>query len=331
VDFTYDTGNAGDDNRFITAKIPVTGDPTKGGGPVFNANGKGSQPIVDVRAPDVAGSPRFYYQNDFFGSGTSEFNYRLQHLYGSIYNVTVGQTFSPFEDPDIWPDTVDYEGPNSMIFARFPLVRYKLPLGESWAINGGLSQARTSVSDFNGEAVSSVNHAPDFAFNLRGDSDLGHAQLGTVFRDLGAKSPTFGSHSVFGWGLNLSAAMNIKLPWKTDEYKDDVLGGQFTYGEGIGHYGNDTDFFATDAAFGNNGDLEALPYYGAFGSYTHQWLPQWRSTGTFGWVKVDGLNTQGPDAYHQTQYASGNLVWQLRERLSVGVEVLYGYDSAAAA
>jgi hypothetical protein len=41
-------------------------------------------------------------------------------------------------------------------------------------------------------------------------------------------------------------------------------------------------------------------------------------------VKVDGLNTQGPDAYHQTQCASGNLVWQLRERLSVGVEVLYG-------
>jgi hypothetical protein len=324
VDFTYDTGNAGDDNRFITAKIPVAGDPTKGGGPVFNANSKGSQLIVDVRAPDVAGSPRFYYQNDFFGSGSAEFNYRIQHLYGTIYNVTVGQTFSPFEDPDIWPDTVDYEGPNSMIFARFPLVRYKLPLGQSWALNGGLSQARTSVSDFNGESVSAVNHAPDFAFNLRGDSDLGHVQLGTVFRDLGAKSPTFGSHSVFGWGLNLSAALNIKLPWHTDEYQDDVLGGQFTYGEGIGHYGNDTDFFATDAAFGNNGNLEALPYYGAFGGYTHYWFPCWRSTGTFGWVKVDGLNTQGPDAYHQTQYASGNLVWQLRERLSVGVEVLYG-------
>ena len=97
-----------------------------------------------------------------------------------------------------------------------------------------------------------------------------------MFRDLGAKSATFGSHSVFGWGLNLSAALNVNLP------------------------------------------------NGAFGSHTHHWLPQWRSKGTFGWVKVDGLNTQGPDAHHQTQYASGNLVWQLRERLSVGVEVLYG-------
>ncbi len=325
VDFTYDTGNAGDDNRFITAKIPVTGDPTKGGGPVFNANGKGSQLVVDVRAPDVAGSPRFYYQNDFFGSGSGEFNYRIQHLYGTIYNVTLGQTYSPFEDPDVWPDTVDYEGPNSMIFARFPLVRYKLPLGESWALNAGLTQPDTQASDVDAASVSGINHTPDFAFNLRGESaDLGHVQLSTVFRDLSAKSATLGKDSVFGWGLNLGATLNIKLPWKADDVKADVLGGQFTYGEGIGRYGNDSGFFNTDAAFNSSGNLKALPYYGAFGSYTHHWLPCWRSTGTFGWVKVDGLGTQGPDAYHQTQYASGNLVWQLRERLSVGFEVLYG-------
>ena len=85
VDFTYDNNNAGDDNRFITAKIPVNGDPDQGGGPVFNANGKGSQLIIDVRAPHSAGSPRFYYQNDFFGSGSGEFNLRVQQLFGKIY------------------------------------------------------------------------------------------------------------------------------------------------------------------------------------------------------------------------------------------------------
>jgi len=212
-----------------------------------------------------------------------------------------------------------------MIFARFPLVRYKLPLGESWALNAGLTQPDTQASDVDGATASGINHTPDFAFNLRGESaDLGHVQLSTVFRDLSAKSATLGKDSVFGWGLNIAGTLNIKLPWKTDDVKADVLGGQFTYGEGLGRYGNDSGFFPTDAAFNSNGDLKALPYYGAFGSYTHQWLPSWRSTGTFGWVKVDGLTTQGPDAYHQTQYASGNLVWQLRERLSVGFELLYG-------
>jgi len=73
VDFTYDPENTGDDNRFVTAKIPVFGSPDRGGGPVFNANAKGSQLIIDVRAPEIDGSPRFYYQNDFYGSGGGEF------------------------------------------------------------------------------------------------------------------------------------------------------------------------------------------------------------------------------------------------------------------
>ena len=33
VDMTYDSQNAGDDNRFVTAKIPVDGDPSKGASP----------------------------------------------------------------------------------------------------------------------------------------------------------------------------------------------------------------------------------------------------------------------------------------------------------
>jgi hypothetical protein len=36
------------------------------------------------------------------------------------------------------------------------------------------------------------------------------------------------------------------------------------------------------------------------------------------------VSAQPATAYHFTHYASGNLVWQLRKRLSVGAEVLYG-------
>lgn len=323
VDFTFDTDNAGDDNRFIPGKIPVSGDPAKGGGTVFNVNGKGSQLIIDLRAPTMSGSPRFYFQNDFYGSGGGEFDPRMQQFWGSIYDVTVGQTFSPFEDPDIWPDTVDYEGPNSMIFARFPLVRYKLNLNNTWALNGGVTQPESQVSDFDGELVESINHAPDFAFNVRGESEeLGHVQLGSVFRIIGARSESFGSHEVFGWGLNLSGTLNVPVPWGGGS--SDLLGAQLTYGEGLGRYGNDSSFFDTDAAFDSRGSLEALPYFGAFVGYTHRWLPDWRSTATYGYVNVDSKGTQGPDAYHQTQYVSLNLIWQLRERLSVGIEGLYG-------
>ncbi len=322
VDFTYDPENTGDDNRFVTAKIPVFGSPEQGGGPVFNANGKGSQLIIDVRAPEIDGSPRFYYQNDFYGSGGGEFPYRVQQLFGSIYDVTVGQTFSPFEDPDVWPDTVDYEGPNAMIFARYPSVRYRLGLVDGLALNFGIAQPSSDVASTENDGVTGQDHAPDYAMNLRGESDLGHVQAGTVFRYLGAKSDVFGEDTAFGWGVNLSGGLNVPLPWsKTDV---DLLLAQGTYGAGIGRYGNDTSFSATDAVFNYRGQLVPLPYYGAFVGYTHRWLPDWRSTATYGWVKLDGPPTQDATAYRQTQYASVNLIWQLRERLSVGVEALYG-------
>src|SRR6185295_14316295 len=89
LDVTIDTQNAGDDNRFITAKIP-TSPTTADEGVRSNINAKGSQLRIDVQAPGVAGNPRFYYQNDFYGSGGGEFPYRIQQFWGQIYNVTVG-------------------------------------------------------------------------------------------------------------------------------------------------------------------------------------------------------------------------------------------------
>jgi hypothetical protein len=41
-------------------------------------------------------------------------------------------------------------------------------------------------------------------------------------------------------------------------------------------------------------------------------------------VHLDNTAGQEGSAYHETQYASLNLMWQLRQRLSVGLEELYG-------
>ena len=59
--------------------------------------------------------------------------------------------------------------------------------------------------------------------------------------------------------------------------------------------------------------------------YTHKWNDYLRSTASYGYVHLDNQFSQGPDAYHQTHYASLNLVWQARKRLSIGFEALYGH------
>ena len=316
VDLTIDNRNAGDDNRFVTAKIPVDGDPAKGGGPVFNINAKGSQLRIDVRAPEIPGSPRFYYENDFYGSGGGEFPYRVRHLYGQFYNVIVGQTFSVFEDPDVWPDTVDYEGPSSAIFARRPLIRYQHAFNDNWQANVGVEQPDTELDNSRRPNASAVNHAPDGGFNVRWeDKDIGHVQFAAIFRDIGMRDPDFGDQTAFGWGTNLSGVFNT---WRRDS-----LQAQLTYGEGLFRYVND-DFFNNDAAFDSNGDLEAIPYFGGMFGYTHHWNEEFRSTASYGYTHLDNTALQFDTAYHQTHYGSANLIWQLRKRLSVGGEVLYG-------
>ena len=89
-------------------------------------NANATQLRLDVRAPELGGNFRFYYQNDFFGSGsdTGDMKYRVQHLYGQFYGFKAGFTYGVWEDPDSWPDTVDYEGPNAVIFSRRPVAQY---------------------------------------------------------------------------------------------------------------------------------------------------------------------------------------------------------------
>ena len=316
VDLTMDNQNTGDDNRFITAKIPVSIDPDHGGGRQFNINAKGSQITFEVRAPEVEGAPRFYYQNDFYGSGPGEFPYRVRHLYGQIYNIIVGMTFSVFEDPDVWPDTVDYEGPNSAIFARRPLARFMLPLNKEWQLNFGLEQPESEIDTSIDPAATGVNHSPEVGVNARWEEEkTGHVQIAVIFRNLGVRGPIAGNQRAFGWGINLSG---VCVPFGKDS-----LQAQLTYGEGIFRYCND-DFFNNDAAFDSNGNLEPIPYFGAMFGFTHHWTDELRSTITYGYVHLTNLASQAPTAYHITHYASANVVWQIRKRLSLGLEGLYG-------
>ena len=316
ADMTMDNGNAGDDNRFVTALIPVKSDPAHGGGGVFNINAKGTQLSLDVRAPKVDGSPRFFYQNDFFGDGDGEFPHRVDQMYGEIYNVIVGMTYSVFEDPDAWPDTVDYEGPNAAIFARRPVARVMLPLDDAWHVNVGIEQPESEVDNSIDPAGASVNHWPDVGANVRWESeDVGHVQFATIVRQIGHDGPVTGSQRTLGWGVNLAAAFSL--------FGSDSAQMQLTYGKGIFRYLND-DFVPNDAAFDEDGDLTAIPCVGIMLGYTHQWNEQWRSTASWGQVNLDNQASQDPTAYDSTRYASLNVIWQIRKRLSLGLEGLYG-------
>jgi hypothetical protein len=317
VDMSVDSTYSGNDNRFVTSQIPVCGEPQKGGGTQFNLNGQGSQLSVDVRAPGTSGEPRFYFENDFSASGSAYLSFKARHLYGQFYNLVVGQTYTVFEDPDAWPDTVDYEGPNAAISARRPLIRFMLQLEREWAINLAVEKSDSQVDVTGHQTATSENHLPDAGLNIKwARKGLGHVQLGAIFRELGVSEDTHGDQQTLGWGLNLSANF--------DFLAGDSFQTQITYGHGIYYFMNDA-VENHDAAFDAAGELVALPVLAVMAGYTSAWSKRFRSTLSFGFVDLENAHSQAWKACHRTYYASANLVFQLYQRLSFGLEALYGH------
>jgi hypothetical protein len=323
LDMTLDNRNPGAPYRFVPARFPIEDTTGFGGGSEFNATANGSQIRVDMRAPSLAGNFRLFYQNDFFGSDQNQMQYRLQHLYGQAYGVVGGFTYGVFEDPDSWPDTVDYEGPNALIFARRPVLHYTMSLAHDWNLTLGIENPALAIDANANPGASRKQRAPDGGFNVRWEPGaLGHVQFSTILRSLAIEGGNdLGRESAFGWGINLGGSFAL-----TDVDTMQFLG---VVGEGVGGLGNDSGFDNTDAAINGAGDLEALTYLSGMLAFTHKWTPRWRSTGTFGYVHVDNTSLQDPSTYHETQYGSVNLVYQLYKRVSVGIEGLYGFREVA--
>jgi hypothetical protein len=323
LDIVTDNTNPGSQHRFVPALFPLQGDPTFGGGRHSFVSANGTQLRLDVRAPEMPGDFRFYYQNDFFGSDTANMQYRVQHIYGEIYGFKAGFTYSAWEDPDVWPDTVDYEGPNAVIFARRPVAQYTLAWNDNWNTTFGVEQPNFFVDVDSGPhpGGTRLTRIPDFAFNTRYENtNIGHIQFSAIARDIGAQNELRKDFHVFGGGVNLSAGLDLT--------KKDLVQLLGVYGKGIGGTGNDTSFLNSDAAFSSTGSFESLRYWSGMAGYTHKWCDSFRSTLTYGYAQLDDASGQAATFYKFSHYASANLIWQMRKHLSVGLEGLYGFKEA---
>ena len=319
VDVITDNKAAGSRHRFAPALFPLEGSPGFVDEMQSTVTANATQLRADVRAPDLGGNFRFYYQNDFFGDESRDMRFRIQHLYGQFHNFKGGFTYSIFEDPDAWPDTVDYEGPNSMVFARRPVAQYTISFTDNFTTTLGLEKPDIFVDLASGPRPGGVQitRVPDTGLNVRWEpGELGHVQLAGMVRDIGVKDALGRVQTVTGYGASLSAVLNLG--------KAITLLGLGVAGEGVGGMGNDSGFVNSDAAFNAAGGLEAMPYWSAHAAATVRLGKAMRSTLTYGYVNLDNATGQSPTFYHETVYASLNLIFQLRRQLSVGAEGLYG-------
>jgi outer membrane DcaP-like protein len=287
----------------------------------FGATGTLPTPDGDVKAT---------FEFDMFGVGRDAglTTIRLRHAWGQWKQVGGGQTNSQFMDVDVFPNILDYWGPNGMLFFRNTQVFWE-------PFNDGTSNARIAIENpgASGDAgllsdrvelqnVRGRFPAPDVTGHYRHGADWGYVQFGGALRyiaydDLLPNDQFDLNGHVWGWGLSVSS--NVKAT------PNDVLRLQAIYGEGIQNYFNDAPVDV--GAKTNPGNPvtpvvgEALPIFGAVAYLDHNWSSKWTTAVGYSRVDIDNSNLQTPRAFKVGQYASANLLCVPVKNVMMGGEL----------
>lgn len=283
---------------------------------------------VRASAPTDAGDLRTTFEFDMFGVGADagETTIRLRLAYGQLGAFGGGQLWSPFMDVDVFPSSLDYWGPNGMLFFRNVLAFWQPIQGETRLTIGverpGASGDAGDYADRIAlEDVRARFPAPDISAEYRWGRPWGYLEGAGILRfihydDLVDDAVDLSGDAV-GWGFSVSS--NVKAGPR------DVLRLQLVYGEGIQNYFNDapvdigveTNF--TDPRRPLLG--KALPVLGLTAFVDHRWNDKWTSTGGYSLVDIDNSNGQSPDAYRRGHYALANLLHYPASNVMVGGEL----------
>ena len=260
-----------------------------------------------------------YFEFDFL-SNYDRNSLRLRQFYAQYKNVLVGQTWSAFGDPDVFPDTLEFEGPPGIMATRQPVIRYTQPLGDKNSI--GVSVEKSGVdTPFATQYGTPVGSSlwPDLIAFYRNEHKHGHLYFAGMSRSVGGVIPNSNvpdlKNHVDGWGASASG----------------VVGGpknnfvfQAIIGKGISNYYNDNFGLGTDVGFNAAGKLVATPTGSGQGGYQHFWTKHIRSTFSYGYLRINNTAQDPGTNYHISNYATANIIVQPSVSYLFGAEYIYG-------
>ena len=279
--------------------------------------------------PTDNGTVTAVFEFDMFGVGVDagQTTIRLRHAYGQWKQVGAGQTNSEFMDVDVFPNVLDYWGPNGMLFFRNAQVFWE-PYREGdsnirIAIeNPGASGDAGLLSDrIELQNVKGRFPMPDITGHYRFGQSWGYVQVGGAVRyiawdDLIPNDKFNLNGHVWGWGVSLSS--NVKPT------PNDVLRLQAVYGRGIENYFNDAPVDVGVEANPGNAVTpvtgEALPALGLVAYLDHNWNSNWSTAVGYSRVDIQNSALQLPSAFKIGQYASANLLCTPVKNVMIGGE-----------
>lgn len=287
---------------------------------------------VRSTTPTKYGDLKTTFEFELFGTGVDagQTTFRLRHAYGELGHFGAGQTWSPFMDIDVFPNSLEYWGPNGMVFFRNVQVRWMPIQGRSRVT---VALERPGASGDQGVFADRIELQgirpkfawPDLSWEARLGRDWGYVEAAGIFRsirwvDKNDDNLDLGG-SDLGWGLNLSSNLNFG--------KKDVGRFQVVYGEGIENYMNDAPVDVGPEVSHSNDPRKpikgvALPVLGVVAFLDHTWSKKFSTAAGYSMLNIENSNAQAPSAFRQGHYALGNLLYYPADKVMVGGEFQFG-------
>ncbi len=301
-------------------------------------------------------------EGDFFGAGGNQrFSnstvFRLRQAYGMIGPVLAGQTHSTFMDEDTAPETVDNFGPAGDSNVRQPQIRYTYAHAPGLDIDAAIENPSANASTPVGAAnANNVDKLPDVVARVCYRDSWGAVNVAGVARYFSYDDGATGSDSAWGGGVHVGATVHT---WGRDSLKFN-----FNFGPGLGRYVRTTNTspeLNVTCAEGRGGRFEGgvgdaadagvvggaavrsscgarasvNTVHGGWVQYQHWWSETLRSNLLLSYmyasVDVAALGAGANGTTRALQSAVVNLIWSPFARVSVGLEMMYGWREIARA
>ena len=277
------------------------------------------------------GELKTHFEFELFGTGVDagQTTFRLRHAYAELGKFGAGQTWSPFMDIGVFPNSLEYWGPTGMVFFRNIQIRY-MPIQGDTRLTIALERPGASADqgDYANrvelQGVKARFPLPDLSAEYHHATKWGYIELAGIVRKIEWKDQNNDQYNLsgdaVGWGLNLSTNINFS--------KNDVFRGQVVYGEGIQNYMNDAPVdVGIENNFGNPVTPVkgvALPLVGVVAFLDHTWSDKFSTAIGYSMIDIDNSDGQTDDAFKKGQYVLGNLLYTPVKNCMVGVEFQWG-------
>ncbi|WP_348798319.1 DcaP family trimeric outer membrane transporter [Flavobacterium adhaerens] len=282
------------------------------------------------------GDLKTVFEFDLFGSGKNagETTFHLRHAYVQFGKFLVGQTNSVFADMDVYPNLIDFMGPNGAVFTRNIQIRYTPIATSTKTISIALE--RPGATGDKGEYGEEFVYAsvlddvafrfplPDLSAEYRYTNKWGYLELAGILRYIKWEDKNTDAYKIqgeeLGWGLSLSTKlrMNSRINFR----------GAFTIGSGIQNYMNDAAAdVGTKRQYENTLtpiDGETIPLIALSSYFDIVWNLKLTSAMGYSFMNNKTTNAQLNTAYKMGQYASVNVLYAPIENMILGPELQWG-------